>query len=202
MNTVGQKTEEQKTKKRFWRDYEPIEKMTLVMAIFAVIYSLITFGLLFIAMRQVDSMRKEQRPWAIAGAQIQPMPDKGTPLTILFNIANTGKTPAKSISAEFYIETVKNGEEARLANSVKIFDLTTGILYPGIGPNYPIQYDLLASQIEDYKAGRLFVVLYGTVVYTDVFKADHWSKFCGFYAGANGGFSAKKCTDYNDTDND
>ena len=69
MNGEGNEAETQDAKKHFWKDYEPIEKMSFVLAAFTVVYSVITLGLLVIAKSQVDSIRKDERPWVVEAVQ-------------------------------------------------------------------------------------------------------------------------------------
>lgn len=200
MNAVENPAGTQKPKKNFWKDYEPIEKMTFIMASFTVVYSLITCGLYIIANHQIDIVRKDQRPWVKIQTQVQPPPEKGTTLIINSLLGVTGKSPAKSVAADFFVERVKNGEVPQLTSSNKFAGFTTGVIFPDTVSTFPAPYDLLQSEMEDYKEGRIFLVVYGQVRYTDVFRTDHWTKFCGFISGKTGAFTAQKCTDYNDTD--
>ena len=201
MDTVRQETNTQNTKKRFWTDYVPIERMTLVMTIFAVVYSAITGGLYCIAIRQLDGMKKDQRPWIRAISQIV-VPKEGHTLNIPIVLVVSGKNPAKSISAKYYIEIVKNGEIPQLSSTNMVGGFTSGILFAdGIPqPENQIPYDLLGSGIDDLKEGRIFIVVYGRIEYEDIFKTQHWTTFCGFASPKGGPYTAKKCSDYNDTD--
>jgi hypothetical protein len=205
MDTVRQEAKAQSTKKRFWKDYEPIEKMTLVMAVFAVIYSIITFGLYLIANRQLEGLKKDQRPWVKAlGGQVNiagnVMPEKTPVLNIPLHILDIGKTPAKNIRADFFIESVKNGNEPLLNKSSVLMQATTGIVFPLDIQDFPASYSLLQGDWEDWKEGRSFLVIYGHITYKDIYQTEHWTDYCQFSSPKAGGYTAKKCTDYNSAD--
>jgi hypothetical protein len=200
MNSVGNDTNQQQTK-HFWKDYNPTEKMSAVMIIFTIIYSVTTIGLYWTAVGQFDGMKKEQRPWmqVLAAAQA----DEGTTVQITSYANNTGKSPAKSLDIEYYIEEVKNGLEPKLDKASRVGRSTTGVFYPNGPTQSNFEYDLLKAGSDDFKEARMFLVIYGHITYTDVFRTEHWADFCGFinspkYKGLVG---AKKCTSYNDTDN-
>jgi hypothetical protein len=200
MDTQGNHANTQQANKRFWRDYVPIEKMTFVMAIFSFLYSMVTIGLFIISYGELDGLKKDQRPWISVLSQTK-LPDKGNNLAVSFFFVTTGKSPAKSVQATFYVEGVKNGESPQLLATNQAGSFTTGILFPNTAPQIaPISYDLLGSQLEDFKEGRIFLTIYGHVSYTDIFHTQHWTNFCGFGAGKEGGYTAQKCTAYNDTD--
>jgi hypothetical protein len=41
MDTVRHEANAQNTKKRFWKDWPPMEQMTFILAIFAMVYSVV-----------------------------------------------------------------------------------------------------------------------------------------------------------------
>jgi len=77
---------------------------------------------------------------------------------------------------------------------------STGALFPNVPAGQPIEYPFSQSDLEDFKQGRAFVVVYGQATYSDFFHVGHWTKFCTFFGAITGGYTAKKCTDYNDID--
>lgn len=187
-------------RKGFWKGYDPTQKMTFVMTCFTVIYSLTTIALFFLSYTQLGYLTKDQRPWLKILTQVN-VPDKGNTLGITVMLITTGKTPAKSIEGHFFVERVKNGESPLLLDTSQKGGFTSGILFPDGTPQMaPFPYDLLGSELEDYKEGRIFLVVYGRVGYTDIFHTRHWTNFCGFTSGKPGGYSAEKCTAYNNTD--
>ncbi len=155
--------------------------------------------------RQLDGMKKDQRPWMKVRTQIlAPIPKQGTAVTLGVTVANTGKTPAKGVDAKFYIEKVRNGEEPQLSNAAQVASYTTGVLFPNeFNPPSPISYPFLnKSEFEDFKEARLFLVIYGRAGYKDFFGTSHWTDFCEFAGnpGKPAAYSARKCTDYSNTD--
>jgi len=194
------KTDTGQSKRKFWKDYEPTQKMTFVMTCFSVIYSVTTIALFFLSYAQLGYLTKDQRPWIKTFSQVT-VPDKGNALVITVGLITTGKTPAKSVVSQFFVERVKNGESPQLLSTNQAGGFSTGILFPdGTAKLAPIPYDLLSSDLDDYKQGRVFLVVYGHVGYTDIFHTQHWTNFCGFTSGKQGGYTAEKCTAYNNTD--
>jgi hypothetical protein len=219
-----------------------MEKITLVMAVFAVIYSGITLGLYLIATRQLDGMKKEQRPWIRISTQTSSppgpntpspnppgpatpslgksspnkpgpgrpspdtpspaLPEKTVPFIFPLHLTNVGKTPAKYIEADLFIESVKNGREPLLNKSSFLTSLTTGVFFPNVPADFLAPYTLLQSDWEDYREGRSFLVIYGRVTYKDVFQTEHWTDYCEFHALNPGTYTTRKCTDYNNTDDE
>src|SRR5438105_2821927 len=99
MNSTSDKrrdrTQTNDSQKRFWRDWEPTEKFTFVIAIFTVVYSLITLGLYLIAR---DTMRVDQRAWiAPLRFLLSAEPEEGKEITLTFWYNNTGKTPGINV---------------------------------------------------------------------------------------------------------
>ena len=103
----GNPAEQKKAKKRFWSDYEPIEKFNLMLVIFTGIYSAISLGSFYIARGDLavarESMRVSERPYVeMENNAVDPSGPKfefvtepnGQPeLNIWFY--NSGNTPAR-----------------------------------------------------------------------------------------------------------
>ena len=175
------------------------------MAVFTIIYSVITLGLLRIANRQLDNARKEQRPWIVVhtgrGQPKSGWPEKSSPVEFLLHVINTGKTPAKNLHAAFFIESVKNGNHPLFNKSSSLAQTGTGVLYPNIPTDDPVFYTFLQSDWDDLREGGSFVIIYGRASYTDVFQRQHWTDFCEFTAMVSGGYTSQSCTEYSNTDN-
>jgi hypothetical protein len=161
--------------------------------------------------KQLDSMRKDERPWIkVTTHSIVPAKpggrvpvDKTAPINTPFEYINIGKLPAKNVDVEIFIEVVKNGEEPLLNKGNFLEGSTVGIIFPNdpqnTSPGRP--YILAEGAWEDFAAGRSFLVVYGQATYKDVFSTSHWTNFCGYAAARTDiPFSARKCTDYNSTD--
>jgi hypothetical protein len=101
MNTQKHGENAQPPKKKFWRDYESIEKMTFVMAVFSVIYSLITLGLYLISRQTMQEMQNTNRPYIFTMPKFsfQAVPTLETigeiPVTV--GILNIGVSPALQV---------------------------------------------------------------------------------------------------------
>jgi hypothetical protein len=165
---------------------------------------------------QLDAMRKDQRPW------IKVTFDNFTtslqaPLGGNLHMVNNGKTPAKNIDGKIIFERVENGEQPRLDGGTAWVKFTTGVQFPNDPQTQPVSmqhtvnrpggifYESVMptqSELDDYNAGKIFYVAYAEVKYKDYFGREHWTKFCTFMATPNlpQGVTAKRCTDYNDID--
>jgi hypothetical protein len=163
--------------------------------------------------RQLDTMRKDQRPWLKLDFTLNDL-TVGQPATATMHIVNNGKTPARVVWGDMAIERVKNGESARLNYPLPHSRFTTGLIFPGVPVDAPItmlrnsetgipEGDILMhSELDDFQHFRIFFVAYATVHYKDFFGVDHWTKLCAVEAPANvpGTFTGKNCTDYGDID--
>jgi hypothetical protein len=95
-----------KSEKRFWRGWEPMEKFTFVIAVFTVIYSIVTVGMYKTAK---DTLTVSQRAFVYAETAeivnsshtrvdgLQPSQNSKTSVYVTFK--NSGQTPAISTSA-------------------------------------------------------------------------------------------------------
>jgi len=167
--------------------------------------------------RQLDTMRKDQRPWikvTFNPGVLQPL----GPIGGIVHLVNNGKTPARGIvRGDFAVEKVKNGEQPRLDYPVPHTQFTTGMITPNDVPqdiaiervrsskNNTVEADpLMASELDDFKQVRIFFVVYGTVYYSDFFGTDHWTKFCAVLLPSNppphSTMSGQSCTNYGDVD--
>jgi hypothetical protein len=200
MDTQGNQASAHQTKKKFWTEYTATEKMTAINILFVALYSLLTAALVWIASLQYKGLTTDERPWIRLIAE---NPQINSPsFTITTHALNSGKTPAKSFSAVFFIEVVKNGEDPRLnEDRAPTAQSTTGVAFPNIPVDTPVSYTFTQSEFQDFKDRRAFFILYAKMTYSDFFRIAHWTKHCQFFAIPPGGYTAKKCTDYNDIDN-
>ena len=173
----------------------------------ASIYQFIIMG------RQLDTMRKDQRPWIRVSFDPAPMQVLG-PIGGTVHLINNGKTPAKGVWAEMTIERIKNGEQPKLDYPKPYTRLYEGILFPNDPQTVWINRvrsvsgisvepdPLTESEADDFKKVAVFFVVYGTVHYTDFFRSDHWTKFCEAILPPNtpGTATFKPCADYGDVD--
>lgn len=170
---------------------------------FTLVLSVVAVYQYFVMGNQLDTMKKDQRPWLRVTLDLRPTVDPKAPKIFgIVRLLNSGKTPAKVPVTALFTEKVSNGDQPKLPQSGYGFSNTTGIIYP----NDPVPipgvtfYSLSSTEYDDFVNGRIFFVIYGVTTYQDFFGTAHWSKFCQAETGSLGGFTAKKCTDYNDAD--
>jgi hypothetical protein len=198
MSTPGNQTNTHQTEKKFWRDYNPTEKMAVINIGFVALYSLLTFALCWIAANQYRGMRTDERPWVRIYDDIPTIDSQS--FAVPTHAINSGKTPAKSFEAKYFIEVVRNGQDPKLDETKPIGTNTTGVLFPNLPIDMPVPYSFTQSEYQDFRDKRAFFVLYVKVTYTDFFRTEHSTKHCQFFGMPPGGYTAKKCTDYNDID--
>jgi hypothetical protein len=185
-----------------------IAAFTLVLAV-AAIYQFIIMD------AQLDTMRKDQRPWlkvSLAPFGMQAL----APIGGTVQLMNSGKTPARGIvHGDFVVEKVKNGEKPKLDYPAPHVTFTVGMIAPN-DPMEPIPVDrrrfaadgsnesdpITQPELDDLKHSKIFFVVYGTVYYSDFFGSSHWTKFCTYVVApdTSGSVTAQKCTDYADVD--
>lgn len=171
-----------KPQKRFWRDWEPMEKFTLIIAVFTILYSIVTYGLYgvtkdtliinkraFLYCKEVNIIPNTTKDGKID-------PAKSNNIAILW--VNSGETPARKviISVNYCF---RKGE------------LPNDFSYPGMtGQEQPIMmvspkseitslFALPNSIFNNLEGNSLFI--YGEVSYIDVFNVSHKTQFCQKY---------------------
>lgn len=146
---------------------------------------------------------------------------EGEPIIVKVQFVNTGNTSARKIQMDVAIDKVKNGDDPTFDYTWDHAHGTTGLLLKGEsveleGHRYVRQHtttspnatDLPLSHDEEqeFANNRIFFVVYARVRYLDIFGVQHWTKRCESMVpqpppGSNWSVSARKCTDYGDTDN-
>jgi hypothetical protein len=159
-------------------------------------------------------MRIDQRAWISVAVSFPQEFKENTTIFGFAHITNSGKTPAKNILGQFVIEKVRNGESPSFTYSSTARTIATqGSLFPNASNDVPVEWVraiprtsnmepilLGPTDIADLRAGRIVFVIHGRIDYKDVFGMSHWIKACGG-TSTPGSYTAKKCTDYNDLDN-
>jgi len=80
-------------------------------------------------------------------------------------------------------------------------DSTVAIRYKARHGSAQPAMDLLTyAEIEDLTHQRAYIAVHGIVTYDDIFGSHHWTKFCAWKSGSVGTYSAIKCADYNNVD--
>jgi hypothetical protein len=171
------------------------ERSSLTDWIIVLFTGVLTFTAIYqysITDRQLDTMRKDQRPWMKISFTMDPLQALG-PVRGVLSWVNIGKTPARNIRGDFAIETVRNGEQPKLRSEGFHLTFATGMIMPNDTPGaYAIQRarpvgnapgeseaDVLsAPELQDFNELKIFFVVYGIIHYADFFAIEHWTKFC------------------------
>ncbi len=202
------------------RFYDLARRSTLtdwIIALFTIVLAGAATYQFVIMNGQLDTMRKDQRPWIKVSFTSPPL-QALAPIGGKLHLTNNGKTPARGIvRGDFVVETVKNGEQPKLDYPRPHTVFTTGMIMPSeTSQDIPVQRvrsaasngvendPMMASEFDDFNRVKIFFVVYGTVHYADFFGADHWTKFCTVVLPSNPPpnttMSGKPCTDYADVD--
>ncbi len=167
------------------------------------------------AMRdQVKVQRRDQRPWIKVKYTSHPMkPDSDD--VGEFQFIDIGKTPALKIDARYGVEFLDASESPVMdMKGENVSDDSAGTLFPDTDDaKAPVEYvrngaavKFLSGDIDAWNKRTKYRVVYLRVTYTDSTGADYWTQYCIFEA--NPGipielapkFPARKCSDYNSTD--
>lgn len=168
--------------KRFWRDWEPIEKFTFCIAIFTFIYSMISIGIYFVSR---DTMIVSQRAWVVYDKLI------GTPSSNINNSGNPGKiiqpswlNAGNTPTRNFHIYTAPIVRTEKPIDKNYTFQKVNMGFSPAVlGPKGSISGTPLTVTIDDFekiKNGTLVLTFWGEVTYNDIFPHTplHITKFC------------------------
>lgn len=178
----------------------------------AAIYQFIIMG------SQLDTMRKDQRPWIKLSFTSSPTQASG-PIGGTVQITNNGKTPARGkVTADLVIEKVNNGEEPTFDYPKPHVVVILGMVPPNDKPDViqierkrlaangvNIESDpLTPDEFRDFANVKIFFVAYGIVHYSDFFGTDHWTTFCNYMSAPNpplgAAVTAAPCSKYADVD--
>jgi hypothetical protein len=174
--------------KRFWRDYEPIEKFNLLICIFTFVYALVTIGAYNIAR---STLQIESSAFVFVSTveltglkMVEPsIPQVGIPLAVGIVLKNAGPTVARNVSM-WTGACVKQGHLA--ANfSFPVHEVTDklemiGPNTEGPGTGLPLEEQAMKLLLTN---PRYDLYVWGVVDYTDVFNKAHQTQFCYTYAG-------------------
>jgi hypothetical protein len=159
----------------------------------------------------ISAMHIDQRAWISVSAGPTAV-TSGEFIEAPIDVLNIGKTPARHLDGDI-ITTVLSDNEV-LDTSYRPGHLrshTSGgtflpnskrppIISRAIRLNGKDTADIVANPIlvEDIQAGKMFVVIYGKLSYSDVFGSNHWITFC--LAGTGIPKKINGCAEYNEVD--
>lgn len=162
-------------------------------------------------------MRQDQRAW-ITVKIASPEFSESKPFFVPITFTNTGKTPARHFTAAVFVERVQNGKSPSFEykNSIGT-TATVGTVFPGgvmLHRGFAFRLDYTAKTAEGINTlspaelrelidAKAYIATYGKITFTDIFGTSHWVKFCAFSSPAESVWlaGAKKCTDYDEVDN-
>ena len=194
------------------------------LALWGVILGVVAAFVYFMQWRAMDqAMKIDQRAWVhlrlTERDPVSKIPDFN-PIRLPLAISNTGKTPAKKVSASITATVRTTGEVPDFNGNIgSNSEAGIGILMPNtnfpfetaitIGPDMPHSHDLimLPNLRTALNEGKAFIEVHGQITYDDVFKYPHWAHFCIFITGgesdpttARAGEAPKKCAEANRID--
>jgi len=173
-------------------------------------------------------MRQDQRPWVAltfnwplvkgSNGEIGKLVrvTENQPLVVPIRVINTGKTAARNIVAKIFVEVVKANDNPALDSSkASAWNFSAGIFSPN-APADSVAYrqqpkkigleamsNLTPAENQELSSGRAYLAMHGEIIYKDIFDIPHWTKFCSWVplSPIEHTYNAKKCSDYNDVDN-
>ena len=169
--------------KRFWRDWEPIEKFTFFIAIFTFIYSIVSIFLYCVSR---ENMIVSQRAYissgnttiaSALGRKLGQVPESD--ITIDTPFTNIGATPARrvSIQMDVCIRTSCLPEEFSFPHTSLADNETSNLL---IGPKNTATQSIKLSK-DDLMAvqrSEKFLFVYGEASYFDIWGSRHKIQMC------------------------
>jgi hypothetical protein len=189
-NANGAGREHEKPKKRFWRDYASIEKLNTVLALCAVVSSVVSIGLLYIAKGAFtiskDALRDVQRAFVFVKS-VQITGDSLTdqlpnlPALVIPTYENTGDTPAKN----FRLVANMCSRNTMLPDDFSFPDFQAAPKPLVLGPRATTStlLPLDRAGLHEVYTGRKFLYVWGWVRYDDVFGTPHRLEFCEQFRG-------------------
>jgi hypothetical protein len=148
----------------------------------------ISAAALYVVDKQLDTMRIEQRAWVKIAHKLQPIAEN-KPLIADITTINTGKTPAKRIEANFRVQKVRADRSPDLTASGINANSFIGILNPDASypSSVPMMRDsgtilnpplLTKSDVAEIASGESYIVVFGRLIYSDIYDTPHWINFC------------------------
>jgi hypothetical protein len=165
----------------------------------------------WLVVQQLDVMRKDQRAWIIPTVKEKKIDDP-TFDTRVITITNPGKTPAKDIKSDLFLEVIPNdGTIPRFGGGFSHLIYTAGVVWPNAAAPDALEVWRLERGTKDtqrlpisdaektaLKEGKAWIAVHGTIEYSDVFGQRHYVRFCDWESFMVTTYlSAKSCSDYN-----
>jgi len=137
---------------------------------------------------ELDVMRKAERAWIATRPGKVNTPTANVSLSSQITMINTGKTPARQIVGNFYIEIVNNGDIPHFGQSIPHSAYFAGAAVPneqtdipivrsrkksGGKPNETEEFPLTTAELNSLENAQSWIAVHGTISYYDVFRIQH-----------------------------
>jgi hypothetical protein len=160
--------------------------------------------------------RTAERAWMTIGFETQPPIVEGKPATTRVHFVNEGRTPARAVFEDAVVEIVRNGDSPTFNYTWDHMRQTMGIVVPSAAggttltaysfgrkvtpTGEPIPLAITNDEYQKFLSGSIYFAIYAKATYKDIFGVEHWTHGCYWISRAQY-TSARKCSDYNDVDN-
>lgn len=159
-----------------------------------------------------DQLRRSERAMVVPDfSKGHLTPDAQGHLSFEVTLTNTGKTAAKHIHFVAIMDFIQRSDNPEFSYNPPHYadGWTIGVLYPGQTQKFSFfamsskkdKRIFTSAELNAISFLNPITLMYGKMTYSDVFKNEHWSTFCGVgSSNAPGTHASHKCVDYNDTD--
>jgi hypothetical protein len=174
------------------------------------------------------SMRLDQRPW-ISATVIGQTIEAGKIANAQMRVQNIGRTPAMQVKGLITLEPIDKGAQPQFVYRRQVKPRETalghfelGTLLPNAQVNFSVPYQVAIEEpgmfgevylademVKTLSDGSVRLYLHGEINYCDVFRIQHWIKFCYVYepkssggARASDGTAFVACQQHNETDDE
>ncbi len=120
-----------------------------------------------------------------------PDPAKWQSVNPMFTYGNAGKSSISHVRIKYTVQLLPHGTEPNLSNGTIYHDsVLAGVLSPYSGFSFAKAnlidkdgkfLDQKTVSVDDFRAGKVYVVSFGRAEYQDMFGTPHWQTFCGFF---------------------
>lgn len=168
---------------------------------------------------QVDAvrtqMRQDQRAWMKMEVARQPDFVPHQPVLVPMEIVNIGKSAARNVQVKIVVQKLPVTEVPTF-NFKYARSYPTGADFPQHpdtvmgawinvlpGNPEPVMPRMFEKDIQDFKDGKTYFVIFGQIDYLDIFNVPHTTNYCqvtlaNLFVYARG---SKECSNYNNIDN-
>jgi hypothetical protein len=136
----------------------------------------------------IDTSHLDQQAWvSVSGVELAEAPKAGEKILFIIKMQNTGRTPALRVSNRIRFSTTA---PETLDDFIYASKEEEGrVVPPGDGtfstffyvPDEKKDEALTEEQVASIMNRTTSLYLYGVVLYEDIFKAPHFTRFCGVY---------------------